>query len=306
MEETAANWGFHGNVLSLNSILALVRGSRNSPSLRGFHSSRTPLRDSRSGIIRLQWFRSQRVVICLILITLWAYVGFHVQSKWAHGDHRNTDFTGYKSEAGSVMAQETAKALGSEAFTSILKETTQGEGKMAFDSNERFVKGSPRKRGRRMLRRGKPKASVEENSNSEFEDAVIPTNSSFGLMVGPFGETEDRIVGLSPQKRRGKCDREGEFAGLVWTRSFVLVFHELSMTGAPLSMMELATEILSCGGNVKVVALSKKGGLMWELARRGIEVIEDKGEISFKAAMKADLVIAGSAVSSSWIGKFLI
>lgn len=305
MEETGANGDFRGNVLSLNSILALGRGSRNSPSFRRFHSSRTPLRDSRSSIIRFQSFRSQRVVISLILIALWGYFGFHVQSKWAHGDHRKTDFAGYKSEVGTAKTLETAKSLGSGAITSMVKETTQGQGKKVFDSSERLVKGSPRKRGRRMLRRVKLKASVEENSNSEFEDVVIPMNNSFGLMIGPFGETEDRIVGLSPQKRRGKCDREGEFAGLVWTRSFVLVFHELSMTGAPLSMMELATEILSCGGNVKVVVLSKKGGLMWELARRGIEVIEDKGEISFKAAMKAHLVIAGSAVSSSWIEQYL-
>lgn len=307
MEETGGNGDFHRNVLSLNSILALWRGSRNYPSFRRFHSSRTPLRDSRSGINRLQWLRSQRVVFCLILISLWAYVGFHVQSRWAHGDHRKIDFVGYKSEVGSVKTQEeTSKSLGSGAITLMVKETTQGEGKKVSDTSEKLVKGSPRKRTRRILRRVKQKASVEENTNSEFEDVVIPTrNNSFGLMVGPFGETEDRIVGLSPQKRKGKCNREGEFAGLVWTRSFVLVFHELSMTGAPLSMMELATEILSCGANVKVVALSKKGGLMWELARRGIEIIEDKGEISFKAAMKADLVIAGSAVSSSWIEQYL-
>ncbi|PKU65562.1 uncharacterized protein LOC110115043 [Dendrobium catenatum] len=307
MEEPGGNGDFRGNVLGLYSILALGRGSRKSPSFRRFHSGRTPLRDSRSGINRLQWLRSQRVVFCLILIALWAYVGFHVQSRWAHGDHRKSDFVGYKSEVGSVKPQEeTAKSLGSEAVSSMVKEKAQGEGKKVSDPTERLAKSSPRKRGRRMLRRVKPKPSVEESADSEFEDVVIPTkNNSFGLMVGPFGETENRIVGLSPQKRKGKCDREGEFAGIVWTRSFVLVFHELSMTGAPLSMMELATEILSCGGNVKVVALSKKGGLMWELARRGIEMIEDKADLSFKAAMKADLVIAGSAVSSSWIEQYL-
>ncbi|XP_020577960.1 uncharacterized protein LOC110023078 isoform X2 [Phalaenopsis equestris] len=307
MEENGGNKDFLGNVLNLNSILTLGRGSKNSPSFRRLHSSRTTLRDSRSGSTRLQWLRSQRVVLCLILISLWAYVGFHVQSSWAHGDHRKTDFVGYKSEVVSVTTlEETAKSLESEAITSMLREATQGEGKMVSDSSDRLIKGSPRKRGARMLRRVRPRVSVEENTDSEFEDVVIPTgNNSFGLMIGPFDETENRIVGLSPQKRKSKCDRQGEFAGLVWTRSFVLVFHELSMTGAPLSMMELATEIMWCGGNVKVVALSKKGGLMWELARRGIEIIEDKGEISFKAAMKADLVIAGSAVCSSWIEQYI-
>ncbi|KAM1380550.1 hypothetical protein ACFX2I_022262 [Malus domestica] len=42
---------------------------------------------------------------------------------------------------------------------------------------------------------------------------------------------------------------------------------------------------------------------MAELARRRIKVLEDKGKQSFKTAMKADLVIAGSAVCASWIGE---
>jgi hypothetical protein len=77
------------------------------------------------------------------------------------------------------------------------------------------------------------------------------------------------------------------------------------MTGAPLSMMELATELMSCGANVSAVVLSKKRGLMQELIRRQIKVIDDKVYHSFKAAMKADFVIAGSAVCSSWIGMII-
>ena len=88
----------------------------------------------------------------------------------------------------------------------------------------------------------------------------------FGLLVGPFGPMEDRILEWSPQRRYETCDKKGEFARLVWSRRFVLIFHELSMTGAPLSMMELATELLSCGASVSAVVLSRKGGLMQELA----------------------------------------
>ncbi|XP_070679697.1 uncharacterized protein [Malus domestica] len=50
---------------------------------------------------------------------------------------------------------------------------------------------------------------------------------------------------------------------------------------------------------------SKKGGLMAELARRRIKVLEDKGKQSFKTAMKVDLVIAGSAVCASWIDQYM-
>ncbi|KAJ0667325.1 putative Glycosyl-transferase [Helianthus annuus] len=38
---------------------------------------------------------------------------------------------------------------------------------------------------------------------------------------------------------------------------------------------------------------------------KGIKVLEDKDKLSFKAASKADLVIAGSAVYGSWIEQYL-
>ncbi|EXC25805.1 hypothetical protein L484_019439 [Morus notabilis] len=125
------------------------------------------------------------------------------------------------------------------------------------------------------------------------------------MLVGAFGSLEDRIFEWSLEKGSGTCNRKGDFARIVWSRRFVLIFHELSMTGAPLSMMELATELFSCGATVSTVALSKKGGLMLELARRRIKVLEDKANLSFKTAMTADLVIAGSAVYASWIDKMI-
>ncbi|KAJ0007380.1 hypothetical protein Pint_29906 [Pistacia integerrima] len=145
-----------------------------------------------------------------------------------------------------------------------------------------------RKRSRRSLRgkgRGKQKTKTDIESNDiEPQQPEIPmTNASYGLLFGPFGVIEDRILEWSPEKRSGTCDRKGAFARLVWSRKFILIFHELSMTGAPLSMMEFATELLSCGATVSAVVLSKKGGLMSELSRRKIKVLEDKGELEFQS-----------------------
>ena len=164
--------------------------------------------------------------------------------------------------------------------------------------SERSLRGKTRKQ--------KTKTEVEVTEMDEQEQEIPKLNTSYGLLVGPFGSTEDRILEWSPEKRSGTCDRRGELARLVWSRKFVLIFHELSMTGAPLSMMELATELLSCGATVSAVVLSKKGGLVPELARRRIKVLEDRADLSFKTAMKADLVIAGSAVCASWIGEKLL
>ncbi|KAF7135035.1 hypothetical protein RHSIM_Rhsim08G0219400 [Rhododendron simsii] len=126
-------------------------------------------------------------------------------------------------------------------------------------------------------------------------------STAAGLIVGPFDSTEDRILEKRPT---GGCDVNGEFARVVRGRKFVVVMHELTMTGAPISMMELATELLSCEATVSVVVLDKKGGLMAELVRRKIEVVKDKKIVSFKTAVEADVVIPGSAVCASWIEQY--
>ncbi|XP_020585321.1 uncharacterized protein LOC110027987 [Phalaenopsis equestris] len=328
MEEISGNGDAHGNLLKPNSIhasgsfkssLSGRSGARNSPAFRRLQSSRTPRRDLRSGSWSLQWIRSNRVVFWLLLITMWAYIGFHVQSRWAHSDHRQKEFVGYKDGAFGVKNQEDAskdsKSNGSNPPNFAVKEPKGGKNIKNSDSSDSklsvkritsMVKSSMSKRGRRVLKKVAPKVPVMESTENESDDVLIPKrNTSFGLMVGSFGNIEDRIFEWSPEKRKGTCDRKGRFAKIVWSRTIILIFHELSMTGAPLSMMELATELLSCGGYVKAVVLSKKGGLMSEFDKRGISILEDKGEISFKAAMKADLVIAGSAVSSSWIEQYL-
>ncbi|EOA19520.1 hypothetical protein CARUB_v10002431mg [Capsella rubella] len=78
----------------------------------------------------------------------------------------------------------------------------------------------------------------------------------------------------------------------IWSKRFVLLFHELSMTGAPISMMELASEIFRYCATIYAV-----------LTRKRIKVVEDKSELSFKTAREADLVIAGSTIlpSKQWL-----
>ncbi|CAN1168250.1 N-acetyl-alpha-D-glucosaminyl L-malate synthase [Linum perenne] len=294
---------------------------RNSPTYRRLNSSRTPRRDGRNSGGRLQWFRSSRIVYWLLLITLWTYLGFYVQSRWAH-DNNKEEFLGFGGRNGIVHSEITARRdlLGNETSIAVNNKIEVEDGKgievslakkeTESSSNQTVV---PRKKDKRPVRRlrrrarGRKKAKIEDESNEpEVQELDIPKrNTSYGLLVGPFGTTEDQILGWSREKRTGTCDRKGAFARLVWSRKFVLIFHELSMTGAPLSMLELATELLSCGATVSVVVLSRKGGLMPELAKRRIKVLDDRADMSFKAAMKADLVIAGSAVCTSWIDQYI-
>ncbi|KAF8393322.1 hypothetical protein HHK36_021563 [Tetracentron sinense] len=343
--EESNNRDFQGNVVrqsssrpsgSLKSTLSGRSTPKNSPSFRRLNSSRTPRRDGRSSGSHFQWIRSNRLLLWLILITLWAYLGFYVQSKWAHGDNKE-DLIGYRSkpstdssEADQDHGSDLVANIDSLAVKNASSENQLGDGEKLTDLKNIDVvlakKGSrvssrqstslrKRKKKKRSTTerslnsksRGKQNKTIEVQSRSleEQEEEIPKRNTSYGLLVGPFGLTEDKILGWSAEKRSGTCDRKGEFTRLVWSRKFVLIFHELSMTGAPLSMMELATELLSCGATVSAVVLSRKGGLMEELARRKIKVLEDKLELSYKTATKADLVIAGSAVCASWIEQYI-
>lgn len=328
MEDSLNGGDLHVNVArqssfrqggSFKSSLSGKSTPKSSPSFRRLNAGRTPRREARS--TSLQWFRSNRLLYWLLLITLWTYLGFYVQSRWAHGDN-NEKFLGFggRRRNGIVDSEQNKRRdlIANHSDLHINNGTIKTHGddskridivlaqKRNNDPSRRSV--AKRKRDKRSSRgkgRGKQKAKLDVESNEmDAQQPEIPmTNSSYGLLVGPFGLTEDGILEWSPDKRSGTCDRKGDFARFVWSRKFILIFHELSMTGAPLSMMELATELLSCGATVSAVILSKKGGLMPELVRRKIKVLEDKGEPSFKTSMKADLVIAGSAVCASWIGE---
>ncbi|OUZ99708.1 Glycosyl transferase [Macleaya cordata] len=319
---------------SLKSTLSGKSTPRGSPSFRRLHSSRTPRRDGRGDGGRFQWFRGNKLLLWLLLITLWAYLGFYVQSKWAHGHNDKEELIGYRSKA-SIGISDTDQnkqpdLIKKEKFVIVNNNSSEdhaGKSKNVSNSknidvmltkksngassrksnSSRKTKRSTSARRLRSKNRGKEKV-VDDGRSSELvvqEEEIPKRNTSYGLLVGPFGLTEDNILGWNAEKRSGTCDRKGEFARIVWSRKFVLIFHELSMTGAPLSMMELATELLSCGATVSAVVLSKRGGLMGELTRRRIKVVEDKAELSYKTAMKADLVIAGSAICSQWIEQYL-
>ncbi|KAF3450788.1 hypothetical protein FNV43_RR06877 [Rhamnella rubrinervis] len=310
---------------SFKSTLSGRSTPRNSPSFRRLNSSRTPRKEARVVGSGVQWFRNNRLLFWLLLITLWTYLGFYVQSRWAHGNKDN--FLGFGNKQGngnSEMGQNLRRDLIANDISLAVKNETNenrvGDGRRidvvlaktgnGVSSQRRTNSKKRTKKGQRSLRgkvRGKQKKKVEvESLEMEEQEPDIPkTNTSYGMLVGPFGLIEDRILEWSPEKRSGTCDRKGDFARLAWSRRFVLIFHELSMTGAPLSMLELATELLSCGATVSAVVLSKKGGLMSELSKRRIKVLEDKADLSFKTAMKADIIIAGSAVSASWIDQYI-
>ncbi|KAI8544393.1 hypothetical protein RHMOL_Rhmol08G0293200 [Rhododendron molle] len=234
-----------------------------------------------------QLFRSNRFILVLLLITSSTYAAFYLQycSRSSHkGD--NEAFLGR--EGVRKQDDRVDKAVSEENNHTLPKQEGRVHKAVSEENNHTQrvipIENSPVVMSGKDLMRG-----LRRNS------------TSYGLIMGPFDSTEDRILQKRPT---GGCDKNGEFARVVRGRKFVVVMHELTMTGAPISMMELATELLSCGATVSVVVLNTMGGLMPELERRKIKVVEDKEIASFKAAVEADLVIPGSCVCASWIEQY--
>ncbi|KAL1191345.1 hypothetical protein V5N11_010271 [Cardamine amara subsp. amara] len=299
---------------------------RSSPTFRRVHSGRTPRREGKGSGRAVQWFRSNRLLYWLLLITLWTYLGFYVQSRWAHDDDSKVEFLRFggklREDVLHVEQNKQKDSVANESSHTVVDNTNivhigvnkrmhvtlakkeDGISRRSLSSRKRTRKSGRSSRAKIGIKQ-KVKKVVEAKDSDEQYQELPNTNVTYSKIFGPFGSLENTILEWSPQKRSGTCDRKSDFKRLVWSRRFVLVFHELSMTGAPISMMELASELLSCGATVYAVVLSRRGGLMQELTRRRIKVVEDKGELSFKTAMKADLVIAGSAVCASWIDQYI-
>ncbi|XP_058226835.1 uncharacterized protein LOC131335479 [Rhododendron vialii] len=220
-----------------------------------------------SGSYAKQLFRSNRFILVFLLITSSTYAAFYLQYySRSSPNGENAAFLGHE----RMPKQDDDRANADK------KEEDDRVNKAVSEENKPVI----------------PKDLVGELSRN---------STAAGLIVGPFYSTEDRILEKRPT---GGCDENGDFARVVRGRKFVVVMHELSMTGAPISMMELATELLLCEANVSVVVLDRGGGLMVELKRRKIKVVKDKGIVSFKTAVEADLVIPGSAVCASWIEQY--
>ncbi|KAK6148902.1 hypothetical protein DH2020_016427 [Rehmannia glutinosa] len=243
-----------GNLIRLSPLRPGGGGVLKSPSsgksTRGLNSGRTPRREGKTGGFTSHLFRSNRVILWLLLITLWAYAGFYFQSRWAHGDNKEDLFSGgYGGESNGQNIEPQRKNRSDLMIANVSfknRDVVLAENVSGILSNKSKASKKISKRSRRSSRKkiqNKTKVVVEDvESEVDVQVEEIPKqNTTYGFLVGPFGSVEDSILEWSPEKRRGTCDRKGAFARLVWSRKFVLIFHELSMTGAPLAMMELAT-----------------------------------------------------------------
>ncbi|XWS42103.1 hypothetical protein CRYUN_Cryun17cG0140000 [Craigia yunnanensis] len=92
----------------------------------------------------------------------------------------------------------------------------------------------------------------------------------------------------------------------------LLVSHELSLSGGPLLLMELAFLLRSVGAEVYWTTFTKPSetddviySLEHKMLDRGVQVFSAKGKEAINTALRADLVVLNTAVAGKWLDAVL-
>ncbi|KAM7250667.1 hypothetical protein ACFE04_022550 [Oxalis oulophora] len=92
----------------------------------------------------------------------------------------------------------------------------------------------------------------------------------------------------------------------------LLVSHELSLSGGPLLLMELAFLLRTVGAQVCWITIQKTSDtdeVIYSLERkmhdRGVQVFSARGQEAIDTALKADLVVLNTAVAGKWLDAVL-
>ncbi|KAF7134328.1 hypothetical protein RHSIM_Rhsim08G0122800 [Rhododendron simsii] len=100
--------------------------------------------------------------------------------------------------------------------------------------------------------------------------------------------------------------------GFMKSKHVLLVSHELSLSGGPLLLMELAFLLRGVGAEVCWITNQKPSerdevvhSLEHKMLGRGVQVLSAKGQEAVDRALKADLVVLNTAVAGKWLDAVL-
>lgn len=121
-----------------------------------------------------------------------------------------------------------------------------------------------------------------------------------------FGEGKEREAGPNSVGRVQTEERNPlEF---MKSKLVLLVSHELSLSGGPLLLMELAFLLRGVGSEVVWITNQKPvesdeviHSLERKMLDRGVQVFSAKGQKAIDTALKADLVVLNTAVAGKWL-----
>ncbi|RZC87736.1 hypothetical protein C5167_028189 [Papaver somniferum] len=114
------------------------------------------------------------------------------------------------------------------------------------------------------------------------------------------------------QVNTGNAEVERNPLDFMKSKLVLLVSHELSLSGGPLLLMELAFLLTSVGSKVVWITSQKPTvedqqmhSLEHKMLGRGVQVLPAKGQEAIDTALKADLVVLNTAVAGKWLDAVL-
>ncbi|KAK9164238.1 hypothetical protein Syun_005140 [Stephania yunnanensis] len=134
---------------------------------------------------------------------------------------------------------------------------------------------------------------------------VFLVRTSFDLCDRHFKDNE------SFSRLTAQIPSNGSPLDFMKSKLVLMVSHELSLSGGPLLMMELAFLLRGVGANVvwitnqKAVEDEVVYSLEHKMLHRGVQVFSAKGQEAIDTALKADLVILNTAVAGKWLDAVL-
>ncbi|XP_010539881.1 PREDICTED: uncharacterized protein LOC104813813 [Tarenaya hassleriana] len=144
---------------------------------------------------------------------------------------------------------------------------------------------------------------------------VILVRSTFDS-CGAVGKTSSRFAAAEEGDSSGAKIRPVppplNPLGFMKSKLVLLVSHELSLSGGPLLLMELAFLLRGVGAEVVWITNQKPleaDGVIYSLEHkmldRGVQVLSAKGQKAIDAALKADLIVLNTAVAGKWLDAVL-
>ncbi|QCE16638.1 uncharacterized protein LOC114164382 [Vigna unguiculata] len=137
---------------------------------------------------------------------------------------------------------------------------------------------------------------------------LMRATNSDSCNISRFTVAQDNLVRSSVQVGNAASSP----LNFMKSKLVLMVSHELSLSGGPLLMMELAFLLRGVGSDVVWITNRKPAepdeviySLESKLLDRGVQVFSAKGEKAIDTALKADIVILNTAVAGKWLDAVL-
>lgn len=143
--------------------------------------------------------------------------------------------------------------------------------------------------------------ATNSTSSTTTSNSIVINNNRFGE------EEKDKFTNAQIHSKAAPNPLDFMNSKLV-----LLVSHELSLSGGPLLLMELAFLLRGVGAEVVWITNQKPVelddvvySLEHKMLDRGVKVLSAKGQKAMDTALKADLVILNTAVAGKWLDAVL-